>query len=153
MSELVTQSSIQTMNEDDIAHVQSMEDYVGQLEQIEITTWHTLHAGMYTRTVLLPKGTVTVGALIKRNVCLIVSGHVVVSLGNDGSREYTGYNCITAQANRKQAFIAKEDTYLTMYFPTEAKTIKEAEDEFTDDGDKLVSRHELGINHITITGE
>jgi len=149
---LVVQSSIPSMNPESIEQAHAMETAVLELPQINITTWHTLHAGVYSRTIFMPKDSVVVGAVIKRSVNLVVSGHVIVSIGEDKAIEYIGYFNLTAQANRKQVFIAKEDTYLTMYFATESKTIEDAENEFTDDVDKLISRHIDAINHVVITG-
>ncbi len=56
-----------------------------------------------------------------------------------------------ASAGRKQAYIAHKDTFLTMSFKTNAKTVEEAEAEFTDDHERLMSRN--GVNKIVITGE
>jgi hypothetical protein len=78
---------------------------------------------------------------------LIVHGHCIVYIG-DQSKELHGYNVLAASAGRKQAFIAVTDTYLTMIFVTDAKTVAEAEDEFTDEAHLLFSRAPDAINHI-----
>lgn len=145
-------TSIPTMSEDSIQNARDMETYLLSLPQVLVTTAHTLHAGVYTRTVFIPKGVVISGALIKRSVNLIISGDTTVFIGDDKAKEYKGYASITAMPYRKQVFIANEDTYLTMFFATEATTIEEAENEFTDEVDNLISRHPSGINNITITG-
>lgn len=121
-----------------------------QREQTPITTHHVLHAGVYTRTITIPKHVVLTGALIKIPTTLIVNGDVVVSLG-DERRRYVGYNVLAASAHRKQAFVALADTQLSMSFATNAKTIEEAEEQFTDEADLLFSRH--GENIVVITGE
>ena len=149
---LAVQSSIPAMSLKSLEQAQNIEGFLSDLPQIEVTTWHTLHAGVYTRTIFMAKNSVISGALIKRSVNLIISGRVVVSIGDNEAVEYDGYTVLTAAANRKQVFIAKKNTYLTMYFATEAKTIEEAENEFTDEGDKLISRKPEGINHVVITG-
>ena len=149
---LAVQSSIPAMSIKSIEQAQNIEGFLSDLPQIEITTWHTLHAGVYTRTIFMAKNSVISGALIKRSVNLIISGHVIVSVGEDSAKEYNGYASLTAMPNRKQVFIAKEDTYLTMYFATDAKTVQEAENEFTDEADKLISRKPEGVNNVTITG-
>jgi hypothetical protein len=40
-----------------------------------------------------------------------------------------------------------------MTFKTDARTVEEAENEFTEEADRLMSRHEAATNHINITGE
>ena len=149
---LAVQSSIPAMSLKSLEQAQNIEGFLSDLPQIEVTTWHTLHAGVYTRTIFMAKNSVISGALIKISTNLIVSGHIAVSIGENKAKEYKGYHNLTAMANRKQVFVAMEDTYLTMYFATWAGSVEEAENEFTDEGDKLISRKPEGVNNITITG-
>lgn len=143
--------SIPAMSQESIEQARKVETALSTLPQVEITTDHVLHAGVYTRTIFIPKDVVITGALVKRSVNLIISGHVIVYFGEGKGQEYIGHIVLTASAHRKQVFIAKEDTYLTMFFATQAKTIEEAECEFTDEVDLLVSRK--GNNNVVITGE
>jgi hypothetical protein len=121
-----------------------------QCEQTPIATHHLLHAGMYARTITIPAGVVLTGALIKRATVLVFNGDATVAIGQ-GNVRMTGYHVIAASAHRKQAFLAHADTQLTMLFPTTARSVAAAEDEFTDEADLLFSRH--GENAVTITGE
>jgi hypothetical protein len=59
---------------------------------------------------------------------------------------------LPAAAGRKQAFLAQADSHITMIFATAARSVAEAEREFTDEADNLVSRR-AGGNRIVITGE
>lgn len=120
--------------------------------QSPVETHHVLHAGQYSRTVMIPANMVITGALVKIATTLIVCGDCSVFLGDETIR-VTGYKVLAASAGRKQAFIAHADTYLTMTFTTDAETIEEAEDQFTDEAEMLLSRSTVGINHILITGE
>lgn len=120
--------------------------------QPALMTHHVLHGGMYSRTIRIPAGGVITGALIKVATTLIVVGDVTVFIGDDEIK-LQGYNAIPASAGRKQAFIANADTYLTMIFRTAAKTIEQAEDEFTDEAHMLLSRHQPESNSIVITGD
>jgi hypothetical protein len=133
-----------------IGRIRAFEQINMQCEQVPITTFHLLHAGMYARTITIPAGVVLTGALIKRATVLIANGDTTVSTG-DRSFLLTGHHVVPASANRKQAFVAHTDTQLTMLFPTAAKTVEEAEAEFTDEADLLFSRS--GENVINITGE
>lgn len=133
-----------------------MTDAVRQLEQeilnspqTEIVTQHVLHAGMYARTIMIPSGVVLTGALIKIPTLLIVNGDVMI-YRDDGPVRISGHNVMLGAAGRKQAFVAVSDTYLTMIFPTDAKTVSTAEAEFTDDYARLMSRADGAANHIVM---
>lgn len=145
-------SRIPSMSVAAIDKVRQLESVMMQAVQSPIDTHHVLHAGQYSRTIYLPPGMVITGALIKIPTTLIVAGDCTVFVGDDTVR-ITGYNVIPAGAGRKQAFIAHGETYLTMTFPTDAETIEEAEEAFTDEAHLLLSRSEFGNNKILITGE
>lgn len=137
-----------------INKVRELEQHALLEPQKIIHTHHVLHGGLYTRTILIPADTVLTGALIRVATILIASGNCLVYTGDDAAIEVTGNgNVIPASAGRKQAFYAKEDTHLTMAFATKAKTVTEAENEFTEEADKLMSRHSPHTNAIVITGE
>lgn len=127
------------MNQDDVARVGLLQDYMLQLPQVEIETTHHLHAGLYARTIRIPAGVVITGALICIPTLLILSGHATVFIGGE-SVELVGYHVLPGQAGRKQVFRAHADTDLTMLFATQASTVEEAEAEFTHETDSLASR-------------
>lgn len=137
---------------DNIDTVTALQDIIIQTPQAEIETSHIIHGGMYTRTIKIPAGVLLTGALIKVATVLIVQGDVLVYVG-DKSVELHGYNVFAASANRKQVFMAMSDVYLTTVFPTSAKTVEEAENEFTDEANLLLSREQTDNNTIIITGE
>jgi hypothetical protein len=142
--------SIPSMNADSIEAVRRVEDIVLSAPQIEISTDHVFHAGVYARTIMIPAGVVLTGALIRIPTILIVSGSAIVYVGEE-TKEISGYNVFSASSNRKQIFLAKTDVYLTMLFATEANTTEEAENEFTDEAERLSSRREDSINNIMIS--
>lgn len=107
--------------------------------QLELETHHFLHAGVYARTIRLLAGTIVTGALVKIPTVLIVSGDVMVTIGDEEVR-ISGYSVLPAAAGRKQSFVALAETHLTMTFATAAKTVAEAEAEFTDETHLLLSR-------------
>lgn len=123
-----------------------------QEPQVDLDTTHVLHGGVYSRTVCLPAGTTITGAPIKIATQVIIQGDVVVWLGSE-SRRVAGYNVLPASAGRQQVFAAIRETFITMLFPTKAKTVEEAEREFTDEADTLASRRDGARNQIVITGE
>jgi len=91
--------------------------------------------------VMVPAGVLITGVLIKIATLLIVQGDALVYIGGEPTR-LNGYNVVPAAAGRKQAFIAESDVYLTMIFPTDALDVDEAERQFTDEVELLVSRKE-----------
>jgi hypothetical protein len=143
---------IPAMADEAIARVRELEQWTRTLPQVAVETEHVLHAGMYARTIRIPAGVVLTGVLIRVPTMLVVSGHVTVFVG-EGTVEIAGYHVIAASARRRQAFLAHKDTWLTMVFPTRAKTVEEAEEEFTEEVDLLMSRAEGAVNHVYITGE
>ena len=148
----ITQNHIPAMSAMAVEKVRQLENIVLSVPQTIIPTDHLFHAGIYARTIMIPSGVVLTGALIEIATVLIVHGDCVVYIG-EKAKELHGYNVLAASAGRKQAFVALADTYLTMLFATDAKTVEEAEDWFTDESDLLFSRAEYAINNVTITGE
>lgn len=138
------------MSEDALNRVRALEGYMLDAPQSPLVTRHLLHAGMYARTIVLPAGVVLTGALIKIATVLVVNGRVKVYTG-DNVLDLAGYNVVPGHAGRKQVFYAEEDTELTMMFPTTAKTVEEAEEQFTDEAARLMSR--TGLNEVLITGD
>ena len=111
----------------DIA-IKAMESSV--CKEVEIPIEHFVHEGVYYRTCHIPKDTAIIGAYIKIPTTVIVSGDCYVTLGNTIGR-LKGYNVIKAEAGRRQAFRAIEDTYITMCFRTDNSDLRECEKEFT----------------------
>jgi hypothetical protein len=131
--------SLPAMTPDAIDRVRQFEGRLRQEPQLELKTTHALHAGMYARTVHMPKHMIGNGVFIRVPTLVIVSGHVTVFIG-DHSMNLCGYHVIEAEAGRKQVFVSHEETDITMLFLTKAKTVEEAENEFTNEPDMLLSR-------------
>jgi hypothetical protein len=124
---------------------------IEKLPQIDIRTDHIIHAGIYTRTIRLNRGDVIVGALIKVPTTLIVCGSTRMFTGA-GWAELEGYNVLAARAGRKQVFVARTEVWITMSFRTDAKTVEQAEAEFTDEAESLMSR-KSEFDTVTVTGD
>lgn len=120
-------------------------------EGVECFTEHLIHGGMYVRTIRMKAGTYITGALLKIPTTLIVSGGCIVFIGEERI-ELNGYNVLPGSALRKQVFAAFTDVEMTMVFPTSATTVRQAEQEFTDEYEMLLSNRQ--DNEVTlITGE
>src|SRR6185503_4477287 len=100
-------------------------------EQVPIHTDHLIHAGMYVRTITLPPGTVLMGALVKIPTIVTTVGEAKVFVGE--WIDVHGYSVLPARAHRKQIFVAVSALIVSMTFPTAARTVEEAEREFTDE--------------------
>lgn len=153
MSNLATiGQSLPATTPEALQKILAAEQQIMQAVQIEVQTEHVLHAGMYGRTVRLAPWVVIVGALMKVPTLLIVNGKCRVYAG-DRWYASSGYQVIPAKAGRKQIFITEEPTEITMIFPTKARTIAEAEAEFTDETEKLISRRQDNGDIIMITSD
>jgi hypothetical protein len=133
--------------------VRALEREVLALPQVSLATHHVLHAGLYARTIFVPKDTVITGALIKVATLLVVDGDTLVYVGTDQPLHLTGHHVLPASAGRKQAMVTLADTHFTMLFATAARTVEEAEAEFTDQADALGSRRGDSANSFIVTGE
>lgn len=153
MNELVLfGQSIQKMSESAIEKVRNIEAISLCLEQVKIPTRHVFHAGIYSRSITIPAGIVLTGAYITTPTLLIVCGHAMVFCGDEWI-EINGFQVVPASAGRKQAFAALSDTHLTMSFATNSKSVEEAEEEFTNEAELLMSRQGGAENFVNITGE
>lgn len=153
MSNIVcTDNRILPMTTAAIEKVRRFEEILRELPQVKIETHHVLHAGIYSRTVKLPAGTTVTGVLIKIPTTIVVSGQCVFYIDEDVV-EVNGHQVFAASGYRKQACHALADTTWTMSFRTDAKTIEECEQQFTDESEQLASRSADAVNIINITGE
>lgn len=153
MSGLVAaESRIPAMTAQAIDKVRELEAITRELPQVEIATDHVLHGGMYARTICIPAGVLLTGVFIRVPTVLVFEGNATVNAG-DEPVTLVGYHVLAASAHRRQAFVAHADTRLTMVFATQAKSVAEAEAEFTDEAHLLFSRKPGAVNRINITGE
>jgi hypothetical protein len=67
-------SLIPAMTDDQESKVKALAAKLKELPQVRLETIHTLHDGVYTRTVLTPAGVMGAGVKIKIPTTLIVSG-------------------------------------------------------------------------------
>lgn len=130
---------VPAMTPGQINRVEQMEEALKSVPEANVETQHMFHAGVYVRTVNMKRFTMFTGALMRIPTVLIISGDVSMYIG-DGVVRKTGYHVLMGETGRKQAFFCHEDTSITMVFASNAKTVEEAEEQFTDEWCKLVSR-------------
>ena len=139
MSALSLVSDLPACSPEDLDETMRMRDVVAKMPQYDFLTEHFFHGGMYVRTVKMPASSILCGAVIKVPTLVTVAGDCIVKVGEE-AREIVGYAVLRGAPGRSQIFIARGETYITMSFPSKAKTLEEAEEEFTDEYEKLMSR-------------
>jgi hypothetical protein len=143
--------SLPATEPDVLEKIIAAQDICMKREQVPIKTDHVIHAGMYARTITMPPDALLVGTMIKIPTLVITVGAAKVLVGNDWA-DVDGYQVLPGSAQRKQIFVSRGPFIVTMLFPTSAKTVEDAEREFTDEFDLLLS-HRQDFNTVTITGE
>ena len=134
-----------------VALIEQIEKRVEAEEQIHPQMEHVLHAGMYARTCRLDAWVTIVSVRIKIPTMLIVNGGAHIFAGDRWYR-IEGYQCMPASAGRKQIYVTYRPTEITMIFPSNARTVEEAEAEFTDEAHKLLSRRQDNGDIVIATG-
>jgi len=150
MSEIVKfNNSLPATSPENVAKIKLAEEIIRGRSQIEFCTEHVFHAGMYARTVRIAAHVVFTSVLIKLPTLLISQGSYEVLSGDHWVR-YDGYNVLCGSAGRKQIYRTLTEIELTMIFPSEASSVEDAEREFTDESEILLS-HKLE-NDIVVSG-
>ena len=152
MHEVIAAPAVPAMNEHALGLVRELQAQLEKLPQVPVRMHHVLHGGMYARTCYIPAGHVAACCLVKVPTLVVLAGTADVYVGTDAALRLEGYSVVPASAGRKQAFLSITDFALTMVYVSNAKTVEEAENEFTDEADMLASRRD-GLNTIVITGE
>jgi hypothetical protein len=148
MNSLALSSHIPPTGVDSLAKIIELERFMKRQPQKELKYISTLHAGVYTRTVIAPAGLALTGSLMKTDTTLIISGDIRMRGEGGDSVVLRGYNVLTASAGRKQIVVTLSEVNITMVFKTDAHTIAEAEAEFTDDVGALNSKRAGASNLI-----
>ena len=130
---------ISAMSDAAVARVRALESALLEQPQLDIEITHELHAGLYARTARLPAGCLCTGVLVLVPTVLVVVGDVDVFTEEGCVMHLRGHNVVTASSGRKQAWLAHTETFLTMAFATQAKTVAEAEAEFTSEAALLTT--------------
>ena len=90
--------------------VLALQEKLLQEEQVEIPTLEFLTNGLYTREIIIPKGTALVSRVWRDPyVDIMISGDISV-VTPDGLQRYKGYNLFVGTPGRKRAGYAHEDT-------------------------------------------
>ncbi len=143
MNELAA-ADLKPLDSSALASTREIEGALADMPQLDLQTDHLLHAGMYARTLHMPAGAIVTGALTRCDTVLVIQGHCWLHTGSDAI-EVNGYRVLSGLAGRKSICRTLTDTKATMLFPTQATSVAEAEAEFTDEADRLMSRRALEV--------
>ncbi len=145
MNALAPLSAMPAMSPSAIDRVRVIEGENLARPQTDLRFEHRFHAGVYARTMIVPElpeghGCLITAALIRVPTLLVSQGNALVYVGEDKPLRLSGHRVIEAAAGRKTAYVAGSGFHLTMIFATDAKTVEEAEEEFTAEAHMLQSR-------------
>jgi hypothetical protein len=153
MSDIVpVRATLAPASQSSIAKVDALKKAMLKLPQLQFVTEHLLHAGMYTRTLFLPAGAVCTAVFFKIPTVIVIVGRADI-FSNDDVISVDGYTVVPGSAGRKIAVWAISRIGASMIFPTKAKTVEEAQEEFTNEAELLVPLSEKNRHRIVITGE
>lgn len=119
-----------------VEDVRRLEDVILQFPQIDLSTTHLTHGGMYARTILIPAGTVLTGALTNMDNICVLFGDITVTT-DEGPQHLRGFHVLPAKAGAKRAGVAHADTWWTTLIATDATDLDEIEKQMTDEHDGL----------------
>ena len=151
MNYMIANSALPPTTQKGLDMARKMEQAALARPQVAIETEHLLHGSVYTRTIRVPAMVMITGALIRIPTTLTVSGKATIIFGDNDEVVVDGFGVFPASAGRKQVFVAHTDTFISMSFKTNATSVREAEEEFTDEGHMLKSRD--GKNNVVVTEE
>lgn len=126
----------------DLAVAMAMRDRIEQIEEespCDFPTRDLLHAGCYVRTCICPAGSILASAVIKVPTVVIVHG-VCDATAGDKVIHVDGFAVIKAAAGRATVWRAHTETTITMVYASQAASCSAAEQEFTDEYEKLMTR-------------
>ena len=127
---------------DDVAMIMRMRDRIDELSidsPCEFPTEDMLHAGCYVRTCVCPAGSILAGAVIKVPTVVIVHGDCTVTTGSK-TLHIDGFAVLKGAAGRASVWRATTETTISMVYASQAVSCEAAEEEFTDEYEKLLTR-------------
>lgn len=130
------------------AQVEALEREVLKLPQVDLKTSHVLAGGVYSRTIVIPAGTVLTGAVHKRDHINVMQGDITVTT-DAGPQRFTGHHVIATKAGAKRAGYAHADTIWTTICRTDSTDLEAIEAELVEESERLQTRHP-SIDHAPL---
>lgn len=114
--------------------------------EVELPLHQQLHDGIYTRTLWQPKGTILVAAKVRVPTTIILDGDQCVAGASENPIHFKGRQVLAAAPGRKVVVMAFADSVCTVCYRTNAATVAEAEQEYTDEWAKLQNNRSINTN-------
>lgn len=99
--------------------VEKLEESMLNLPQIHCPVRHHFAPGVYAREITIPKGTVLVGAVHKRDNLVVLSTGKLRLMTDAGFTDISAPHTMLCKAGSKNAAVALEDAVWTNFFATE----------------------------------
>lgn len=99
--------------------VERLEAAMLALPQTECPVRHHFAPGVYAREITIPKGTVLVGVVHKRDNLVVLSAGRLRLVTDDGTVEIAAPHTLLCRAGAKNAAVALEDSVWTNFFATD----------------------------------
>ena len=99
--------------------VHRLEDALRSVPQVDCPIRHHFAPGIYAREITIPKGTVLVGAIHKRESLVVLSAGRLRLVTDKGAVEISAPYTMACKAGAKNAAVALEDSVWTNFFATE----------------------------------
>lgn len=109
------------------------------MPQVEIEPIHTFAKGLYSRTILVPKGMRITGKVHKQDdLQIMVSGDMSILTDEGVYKRLQGYHLFKSKAGTKQIGVAHEDTLWVTVHATESTDLDELEQLLFEDEPKVL---------------
>lgn len=119
------------------AAVDAVEDALRTLPQADLPPVHTLTAGLYSRRLFMPAGSVIVSKIHRRqHQYVVLSGRATVLTESGATMISGGHSGITEPGTRRVLFIHEDSDWMTFH-PTDQTTMEDIE------ADLIIPRHLL----------
>jgi len=128
--------------------IDQYESILGEMQQVDLNTTHSVSGGVYSRTIFIPAGVSLVGATHNKDHINIMCGDITVTT-DTGMKRLTGYNVFATKAGMRRVGYAHTDTYWTSVIHTTETDIIKIEEDITPDSHKLQTRMSGITSNVT----
>lgn len=117
--EEVAANALIDINPDNTA-IKAIGDTIADLPQQAIPLEHFIHAGCYTRYIVLPANSLAVGEELAVDTVHIFNGDITVRT-DEGIKRYTGFTLLQASKHKRRIGVIHETTHWVSVYATQQK--------------------------------
>lgn len=116
--------------------IQRLQGQLSTLPQLDVPPVHRFADGVYSRELLMPKGSLWVSKIHKKqHFAVMVYGDTTVYTEREGKQRLTGYHLMRTEPGTKRALYMHEDTLWVTFHPTQNTDLVEIEREIIEPDD------------------